>query len=135
LTASWVLLSVAGAAGLVALYTAFGGRALWPRGEHSDRVIGRGVSLKGVEGLADHAALPSGVVTSYDAGWYVVNLDTPVVTDFGEVRALRIAARHRGYPISAARSFRAVAVNGWLSSKQFIAFVSVSPPNNRWRGP
>jgi hypothetical protein len=135
-SASWFLWGVPVAAGLVALYSALGGPALWRRGERSDRVIGRTIFLRGVEGLDGHSALPSGVIASYDLGWYVVNLEAPLVTDAGEVRALRVAARHRGYPISAASSRSAVAVNGELSTgRQFIAFARVSTPNNRWRGP
>ena len=136
MSASWVLLSAAGAAGIVAIYSAVGGPAFWRRRERSDRVLGRAILLKGVEGLVGQAVLPSGVVASYDAGWYIVNLDTPFVTEAGEVRALKVAARHRGYPLSAASSGRAVAVNGTLSTgQQFIAFARVSTPNNRWRGP
>ena len=135
--ASWFLWGVAVAAGLVALYSALGGPALWRHDEHPDRVIGRTISLRGVEGLDGHSALPSGVVASYDGfEWYAVNLEPPLITGAGEVRELRVAARHRGYPISAAGSRSAVAVNGELSTgQQFIAFARVSTPNNRWRGP
>jgi hypothetical protein len=136
LSASVVLFGVAVAAGLVALYSALGGPALWRRAEHSDRVVGGTISLKGVEGLEGHTVLPSGVVTSYEDGRYLVNLEAPVVTNSGEARALRVTARHLGFPISAARPRRSVAVNGELATgQQFIAFASVSPPNNRWRGP
>ena len=79
---------------------------------------------------------PPGVVESHEGEWYVVKLDGPVTAGFGEARTLKVAARHRGYPVSAATVGRAVPVNGQLSTgQQFIAFITVSPSSNRWSGP
>ena len=121
----------------MAAYTAAGGPALWRLDENPNRVIGRTIFLKQVEGLPGCTELPEGVIDGYDGCRYSVTLRTPLTTDLGEARTLRISARHRGYPVSAARrSLFPFAVNGELSSgEQFIALVKMSPPNNRWRGP
>ena len=78
MSASSFLWGVPVAAGFAALYFALGGPALWRRRERTRRVIGRIISLRGVEGLDGRTALPSGVVGSYDADWYVVTLDSPL---------------------------------------------------------
>ena len=133
MSVSAVFLAIAVAAILVAVYTALGGPALWRRTERTERVIGSTISFSRVEGIDGHTTLPPGVVVSYDAGRYLVNLETPVPSSGGDARALKVSARHVGFPISASRSWRAVAANVELATgQQFIAFASVSPPSNRW---
>lgn len=135
MSAWWALISVVIAAALVVAYSAAGGAALWRRRENPGRVLGHTVALSGVEGLPGYTDLPPGIIDSYDAGWYTVSLTTSLPTESGEVRALTMAARHRGHPISAAGRRGILAVNGVLSSgRQFVALLTLSPPNNRWRG-
>ncbi len=111
---------------LGAAYVGLGGRALFPRREHPDRILGARVRLGRIDGVGPTPpAVVEGIVQSFDGRSYRVAFARSVEMAGRTEHYATVSARHVGHPVSAASKHGILAVNGHLESGQgFIALLA-----------
>ena len=119
----WLVSALIASALLGVAYVGLGGRALFPRRERPDRIVGAHVRLAEIDGVGPTPpAVVEGVVQSFDGRSYRVTFDAPVEMGGRTEHYATVSARHAGYPVSAASKRGILAVHGLLESGQgFIA--------------
>jgi hypothetical protein len=111
---------------LVAIYSAGGGRAWFGTHEHPEQILGARLRFGDIEWHPTLSRLPDAIVREWDGSQYRAEFVEPLPTA-GRERHAMIRARHAGYPVSRARSWRGVVVNGSLgSSGGFIGGVRLA---------
>jgi len=122
----YVALVVAFAALLYAAYVGFRGLGYFGRPEHPEKLIGKDVQLRDVEGLGA-TTLPTARVVSFDGGIYLLELSSNVLVGTEMVRSVRVRARHKGFSVSSAKTWGFRAVNGQTPAGQgFIACLNLA---------
>jgi hypothetical protein len=111
---------------LGAVYLGLGGRAVFLRREHPDRILAARVRLTEIDGVGPTPpTVVEGIVQSFDGGFYRIAFAESVEIAGRTEHSATVSARHLEYPVSAASGHGILAVNGKLESGQgFIALLA-----------